>query len=80
MTTACINPSKGRFLHPTQNHGITARQAARFQTFPDSFTFSGGLMAAGVQIGNAVPVMLATEVLRTIAIGLRGRKLEQAAA
>lgn len=59
MTTACINPSKGRFVHPTRHHGITARQAARLQTFPDGFVFEGGLMAAGVQIGNAVPVELA---------------------
>lgn len=59
MTTACINPSKGRFVHPTKHHGITARQAARLQTFPDEFLFEGGLMAAGVQIGNAVPVELA---------------------
>ncbi|MEF2549420.1 DNA cytosine methyltransferase [Aurantimonas sp. E1-2-R+4] len=59
MTTACINPSKGRFVHPTEHHGITARQAARLQTFPDDFIFEGGLMAAGVQIGNAVPVLLA---------------------
>lgn len=59
MTTACINPSKGRFVHPTLNHGITARQAARIQTFPDDFKFGGGLMAAGQQIGNAVPVALA---------------------
>lgn len=59
MTTACINPSKGRFVHPTLNHGISARQAARIQTFPDDFIFSGGLMAAGQQIGNAVPVTLA---------------------
>jgi len=59
MTTACINPSKGRFVHPTLNHGITARQAARIQTFPDDFQFKGGLMAAGQQIGNAVPVVLA---------------------
>lgn len=59
MTTACINPSKGRFVHPTEHHGITARQAARLQTFPDSFVFEGGLMAAGIQIGNAVPVLLA---------------------
>jgi DNA (cytosine-5)-methyltransferase 1 len=58
MTTACINPSKGRFVHPTEHHGITARQAARLQTFPDEFVFSGGLMAAGSQIGNAVPVAL----------------------
>jgi len=59
MTTACINPSKGRFVHPTLDHGITVRQAARIQTFPDDFVFSGGLMATGQQIGNAVPVALA---------------------
>jgi len=59
MTTACINPSKGRFVHPTQNHGITLRQAARFQTFPDWYIFEGGLMAGGVQVGNAVPVEMA---------------------
>jgi DNA (cytosine-5)-methyltransferase 1 len=56
MTTACINPSKGRFVHPVLHHGITARQAARIQTFPDDYIFVGGLMAAGKQIGNAVPV------------------------
>lgn len=56
MTTACINPSKGRFVHPVLNHGITAREAARIQTFPDDYVFLGGLMAAGEQIGNAVPV------------------------
>jgi DNA (cytosine-5)-methyltransferase 1 len=56
MTTACINPSKGRFLHPTEHHGITVRQAARFQTFPDWYVFQGGMMAAAKQVGNAVPV------------------------
>ncbi len=66
MTTACINPSKGRFVHPTEHHGITARQAARLQTFPDSFDFEGGLMATGAQIGNAVPVLLAEVLCRTI--------------
>lgn len=58
MTTACINPSKGRFVHPTLHHGITVRQAARLQTFPDDFVFGGGLMSAGEQVGNAVPVRL----------------------
>lgn len=66
MTTACINPSKGRFVHPTLNHGITARQAARIQTFPDNFVFAGGLMAAGQQIGNAVPVELAKTLINHI--------------
>jgi DNA (cytosine-5)-methyltransferase 1 len=63
MTTACVNPSKGRFVHPTLNHGITIRQAARMQTFPDDFIFEGGLMAAGSQVGNAVPVELARQLI-----------------
>jgi DNA (cytosine-5)-methyltransferase 1 len=67
MTTACINPSKGRFVHPTEHHGITVRQAARMQTFPDDFVFSGGLTAAGRQIGNAVPVDLGTALLKPVA-------------
>lgn len=66
MTTACINPSKGRFVHPTEHHGITIRHAARFQTFPEDFVFEGGLMAAGEQIGNAVPVQLGKALLSTI--------------
>ena len=70
MTTACINPSKGRFVHPTEHHGITLRHAARFQTFPDGFVFKGGLMGAGKQIGNAVPVKLAEILLDTILRGL----------
>ncbi len=70
MTTACINPSKGRFVHPTQNHGITVRQAARFQTFPEDFVFLGGLMSSGEQIGNAVPVTLATAILRPLVCAL----------
>lgn len=71
MTTACINPSKGRFVHPTEHHGITLRHAARFQTFPDWFTFKGGLIAAGEQIGNAVPVMLGEILLKCIAEGIQ---------
>jgi len=75
MTTACINPSKGRFVHPTENHGITVRQAARFQTFPDDFVFKGGLIAAGVQIGNAVPIVLAEILLKSIRQALLGSKV-----
>lgn len=63
MTTACINPSKGRFVHPIEHHGITVRQAARIQTFPDDFVFGGGLMAAGKQVGNAVPVELGRQLI-----------------
>lgn len=64
MTTSCTNPSKGRFVHPTKNHGITVRHAARFQTFPESFIFYGGIIAASRQIGNAVPIELGKATLR----------------
>ena len=66
MTTGCTNPSKGRFLHPFENHGITVRHAARFQTFPENFFFFGGIIASSRQIGNAVPVRLAKNVLMVI--------------
>jgi DNA (cytosine-5)-methyltransferase 1 len=78
MTTACINPSKGRFVHPVEHHGITLRQAARFQTFPEEFIFEGGLIAGGEQIGNAVPVKLAKallEPLRSILIAAESEHL-----
>ncbi|MNL83437.1 Modification methylase AplI [compost metagenome] len=71
MTTACINPSKGRFVHPTEHHGITVRQAARLQSFPDSFTFHGGLIASGEQVGNAVPVRLAKALISHLIAALR---------
>jgi DNA (cytosine-5)-methyltransferase 1 len=71
MTTGCVNPSKGRFVHPTANHAITARHAARFQSFPDDFVFSGGLMAAGKQIGNAVPIQLGEIIITGIATSLK---------
>jgi DNA (cytosine-5)-methyltransferase 1 len=72
MTTACTNPSKGRFLHPTEHHGITARQAARFQTFPDWYMFKGGLMASAKQIGNAVPVDFGVVLIRSMIEALNG--------
>lgn len=66
MTTGCFNPSKGRFLHPWKNHGITVRHAARFQTFPDDFVFSGGITSQGMQVGNAVPIRLGVSLLTEI--------------
>ncbi|MGI2095898.1 DNA cytosine methyltransferase [Shewanella glacialipiscicola] len=66
ITTGCNNPSKGRFVHPWLPHGITLRHAARLQTFPDDFDFSGGTMAAARQIGNAVPVKLGEALIAAI--------------
>ena len=59
LTTRCISLSNGRYGHPTQRRAISVREAARLQTFPDSFEFKGSLTSMARQIGNAVPVLLA---------------------
>lgn len=57
ITSGCINPSKGRFLHPSQNRAVTLREAALLQSFPKSYVFSlrRGRYAAAALIGNALP-------------------------
>ncbi len=70
ITTGCNNPSKGRFVHPWNNHGMTLRHAARFQTFPDSFNFLGNSTQKGKQIGNAVPPLLGKVLIKSIINGL----------
>lgn len=59
LTTGCTNLTKGRFAHPTANRAITPREAARLQTFPNSYQFAGSYDQISAQIGNAVPVELA---------------------
>lgn len=59
LTTGCTNFTKGRFAHPTSDRAITPREAARLQTFPDSYQFYGSYEQISAQIGNAVPVKLA---------------------
>jgi DNA (cytosine-5)-methyltransferase 1 len=58
MTGGCLCYSKGRYGHYAQDRAISVREAARLQTFPDDFIFGDSLMAAALQIGNAVPVEL----------------------
>ena len=57
ITCGCINPSKGRFLHPTENRAITLREAALLQSFPPRYSFplERGRFAAATLIGNALP-------------------------
>ena len=45
-------------IHPTENRSLTPREAARIQTFPDDFCFSGNRRSQCIQIGNAVPPQL----------------------
>ena len=57
ITGGCMNPSKGRFLHPEENRCITAREAARLQTFPKEYKFPTDIprSALALMIGNALP-------------------------
>ncbi len=52
-------PSGTRCIHPFQHRGLTAREGARLQAFPDAFHFVGGATSQRLQIANAVSPILA---------------------
>lgn len=66
ITRSCVNPSKGRFIHPEQNREITLYEAALLQAFPRSYKFpiSLGRGEIASMIGEALPPLLAKEHAR----------------
>ncbi len=74
IRTEFFKPEKGRYLHPAEHRPITHREAARLQSFPDSFRFIGSKIEIAKQIGNAVPPLLAARIADSVHALLKQRE------
>lgn len=63
------NFRKNMLIHPWKDRGLSVREAARLQSFPDSFIFHGSIGFQQQQVGNAVPPLLAKSVFESIVKG-----------
>lgn len=68
------NYRKNMLIHPFEERGLSVREAARLQSFPDDFIFKGSLMQIQQQIGNAVPPLLAKAIFESIISTTNERK------
>lgn len=60
------NYRKSMIIHPVEDRGLSVREAARLQSFPDNYEFVGSLDQIQQQVGNAVPPLLAKSVFKKI--------------
>lgn len=62
-----VNVRKSMWIHPEKDRAISIREAARLQTFPDSFVFCGSKDQQYQQVGNAVPPIMAKAIAKKLA-------------
>ena len=60
------------YIHPTQARGLTPREAARIQSYPDNYVFKGAFTKTYMQIGNSVPPLLGRAIAKAIKGYLEG--------
>lgn len=72
-----VNIRKSMWIHPVKDRAVSIREAARLQTFPDSFRFCGCKNAQYQQVGNAVPPLVARAIADHLAAILTGQSSEE---
>jgi DNA (cytosine-5)-methyltransferase 1 len=60
------NYRKNMLIHPSQHRGLSVREAARLQSFPDNYVFLGSIGFQQQQVGDAMPPLLAAAVARSL--------------
>lgn len=76
ITTRFDTPAGGMFTHPTADRTLTPREAARIQSFPDNYIFTGNRTSICKQIGNAVPPKISYFLAKFISEIMKENKYE----